>query len=299
VRTAWIWLVLVAACGSDLGKPCAALGDCDDGVCDLTNPDGPICISRDGDLDGDGIPNDRDFCNHIPGGAFDEDRDGLGDECDPCPIAPPPARPDPDGDEVDSPCDPDPTTAGDRIVVFEGFNTGELPAGFTATANWRFVLGEAIAEPTDAGATESLTVSLPLVSQQVAVFGQHRIDRVDPEASQNLAGVVAIDERPAGGSRLQCAGTRTGMEDRLILVTDMGTGTANFQNLFDSASLYRITMLSDRADAACALNADGQQGAAQARTSGEVMNRAGLVARGVTARFQFLMVVQRGPAGGS
>ena len=286
--------IILAGCGANLGGPCSAVDGCEEGVCDLTDPEGAVCISASGDLDGDGIRNDKDFCNHQEGGDFDEDRDGVGDVCDRCPIAPPPESDDSDADEVDSPCDPDPTTDGDRIVVFDGFNSG-LPASWKASAGWRFVGGEAIATPVDPIVTEQLTAPLPLVSQFVAVLGQYRIDSVDAQATQNFAGVIAIDQRPAGGSVVQCAGTRTGTTDRLVLDTDNATGTANFTNLFDSASLYRVTMQLELAEAACAMVADAETGAAQAMTNGEAMNEGGLVAKGAITRFQYLLVVQRAP----
>ena len=72
----------------------------------------------------DGLPNGKDFCQHAMGGAFDEDKDGFGDDCDRCPIAAPRATPDTDGDMVDAPCDPAPTEPGDEILFFDGFGNG-------------------------------------------------------------------------------------------------------------------------------------------------------------------------------
>jgi hypothetical protein len=294
VRYASIVTLLLAGCGGDLGGPCSATDRCEEGVCDLTDPAGATCIAADGDLDGDGIRNDDDFCNHEPGGAFDEDADGFGDECDRCPTARPEASPDADADEVDSPCDPDPTVDGDRIVVFDGFNSG-LPADWKASAGWQFVGGEAVVTPADPILVEQVSAVLPLVSQQIAVLGQYRIDEVDAQATQNFAGIVALDQRPAGGSIIQCAGTRTGTLDRLVLDTDTSTDSATFTDLFDSASLYRIALRLDRTEAACAMIADEETGATQTTSGGEAMTEAGLVAKGATARFQYLLVVQRGP----
>src|ERR1700690_2834112 len=113
-------LLIAALVGcSDPGDGGAALGEtCDlktkcasGGVCDYTLA-APICIDANADTDGDGLINAIDHCPDGPGGMYDEDGDGIGDDCDKCPIAKPPAVPDPDGDDVDSPCDPDPDTAG-------------------------------------------------------------------------------------------------------------------------------------------------------------------------------------------
>jgi len=93
VRLALV-LALAACDGASVstGGTCSVTAPCASGsICDLTDPAGPVCISATGDLDGDGIPNGKDFCEHEAGGAHDEDNDGIGDDCDPCPIAKPPA----------------------------------------------------------------------------------------------------------------------------------------------------------------------------------------------------------------
>ena len=67
-------LPFVIGCGAgvELGGECDQQRKCEDGaVCDFTDPEGAVCIDADGDLDGDGIPNRNDFCNHAPGGELD------------------------------------------------------------------------------------------------------------------------------------------------------------------------------------------------------------------------------------
>ncbi len=293
-------VALLAGCGAgvEIGGECSQESACEDGAtCDFTDPAGPVCIDASGDLDGDGIANAQDFCNHVPGGQFDEDRDGIGDDCDRCPIAPPPSSPDRDADEVDSPCDPDPDTDGDQIVAFSGFNEG-LPANWMATSGWQIIGGEAVATSVSAANNEVLVAPLPLVSQHVAVLAEYRIDTVDPQATSNRAGVVAVDQRPAGGTDVTCAGSRTGTSvDSLILDTTISAATKQFDDsdLFDSADLYRLALALDNANAGCALKSGPLTGAITADTNGEAPNQGGLTAKGVTARFQFLLVIQRGP----
>lgn len=295
--------LVVTACsggGVPIGGECSREELCEDGaVCDFTAPDGiNVCLDAAGDEDGDGLANGEDFCSHQPGGRFDEDRDGIGDDCDRCPIAFPASTADADGDEVDSPCDPDPNEPGDRIVVFEGFNGGALPAGWIATAGWSFVGGEAIATPLDVVNNEVLVAPLPLVSNHITVAGQYRIDAIDPDATSRRSGVVAVDQRPAGGSDVTCAGVRggDGTVDALSLDTTVNAASDMFlTSLFDTAGLYRATLKIDNAIAGCALVSDTETGAATANTTGEAANQGGLTVRGVTARFQYLLVTQRGP----
>ena len=285
-------LVGLSACSTSIGGPCSLDDPCDEGVCNLSGAGEPVCIESDGDLDGDGLPNKRDFCNQEPGGAFDEDGDGLGDQCDRCPIARPPATPDADGDEVDSPCDPDPVLPGDKIAVFEGFNDA-LPATWRKEGTWETRGGEAVFTSIDPNMVQSLTTTLPLAARHLAVLGSYRVDRLDPAASQNFAGVTVADRRPAGTSIASCGGSRIGGMDTLLFTSDAGSSTKPFTTLFDPAGLYRVAQRIDNAQGGCAMISDAQSGAVQQMTAGELFAEAGLAARALDVRFQYLLVVQR------
>ncbi len=54
----WLFALtlLSSACGGgdDFGDPCSATKPCASGVCNLTAPDGAICVDPDGDDDGTG-----------------------------------------------------------------------------------------------------------------------------------------------------------------------------------------------------------------------------------------------------
>lgn len=280
--------------GTQPGDPCSATERCSAGqICDMTDPGGPACLDGSGDLDGDGIPNDKDFCEHMAGGAFDEDGDGIGDECDPCPIAKPPATPETDGDGVDSPCDPNPTMPGDKIVLFNGFNA-PLPATWTASAAWQIRGGEAIMTPTDVTATEELSSPLGgALSSHTVIFTAYRIDGVATGATDADAAVIGINRLPMGNATAECGGARAGSSDFLRLQTDAGSDSKAFMNLFDPAGLYRVVEQLDGTTANCALVANNDAGAVQTMISGNPMTEAGVFARGATARFAYILVVQR------
>lgn len=292
-----LWL-FAAACGdATLGGPCSLDEPCAGGeVCDIANPGGGRCLPADGDVDGDGLPNDRDFCHRLAGGAYDEDGDLLGDACDPCPIAAPPPRADADGDAVDSPCDPDPATAGDTIAVFEGFNEG-VPAGWfrsdAAATSWEMRGGEVLGTTLDPSTLGTLTAPLPGVTTRFAVLAQYRVDATSDAATQNFAGVTAIDRRPAGVAAVTCGGARAGGIESLLLDTDTGASSTPLAGLFDPASLYRVAERVEGAQAACALQADAAMDAVQANAGGEAPSEAGFAIRGASVRFQYLLVVQR------
>ena len=292
--------LVLAACsaksggsGGEEGDSCDALTPCgSDSVCSVTHTsDGSgECIARGEDIDGDGLLNENDFCNAGPGGAYDEDRDLIGDDCDKCPIAKPPATPDPDGDEVDAPCDPDSREPGDRIVVFEGFRDG-IPATWTKTGSWEQRGGDAVVTST----TEvSLTTALPLTTSKMAVLIQYRVDAVDAGANSPYIGLVARDQRPASNAIVRCGSQRTtAIGDALALEGDAGAMSAPVANAFDDASLYSVALRLQGISAQCAMIADSTQVAAEASTSGEALTQAGVFVRGGTARFSYVLVIQR------
>jgi hypothetical protein len=288
-------LVLIACGGGGTqpGDACSAKQPCDNGqICDLTDTNGPACLDGSGDVDGDGIPNDKDFCEHMAGGAFDEDGDGIGDDCDPCPIAKPPATPETDGDGVDSPCDPNPKMPGDKIVLFNGFN-GPLPATWKASAAWQIKGGEAVMTPTAAGSVEQLSSGLTTPSNHLSIFASYRIDSLAPGATDADAGVFGITRLLQGDLTIECSGSRSGLMDQLELTTDATQASNPQNNLFDSASLYRVLAQLDGGTANCALIADKENGAISGSASGNAMSEVGLSVRGATARFAYILAVTR------
>lgn len=87
----------------------------------------PIDGSPAVDTDGDGLFDDRDNCvAHANLDQHDEDTDGAGDVCDPCPHLPAAgaaAFTDTDGDGVGDACDPQPAIAKQQWVLFDPFTT--------------------------------------------------------------------------------------------------------------------------------------------------------------------------------
>jgi len=110
----------------------AALAGCsfnDGGVDDLD--------AAGGDADGDGI---RDGADNCPDAANplqeDEDRDGVGNVCDNCPhVANADQANDGDGggDNAGDACDPDPSSPGNDLVLFESFDDPAVMADWHST----------------------------------------------------------------------------------------------------------------------------------------------------------------------
>lgn len=293
-----LWLML-GACSSgpstEVGGPCLANRTCDDGqVCDQTDPKGPVCLDANGDLDGDGIPNGKDFCEHLAGGDHDEDLDGIGDECDACPIGKPPAQAEADNDGVDSPCDSDPRTPGDKIVLFNGFNAPV--AG--APATWTFPVGEAVVTPATPDSVEELVIPVSRATNHMAIQVGYRVDAVASGATESDVSVIGRTVLPMGTSQVSCGATRASGVDAIVVQTVANGATTEMPkvvtNVFDPASQYRLLYLIEGAKANCALAADAtNSGAVQLTGDGNGPTQLVLHVRGATVRFAYVIAVAR------
>jgi hypothetical protein len=147
-----------------------------DGVetCETDDIDDPIS-DRDNDTVIDALDNCPDVVN--PDQA-DEEADGVGDLCDPCP--PFEGNDDGDGDGVGGACDPNPDTPGDRMVSFAGFSS-PLP-------NTRALSGQFLA-----GAGEGLA-SANETTSAIASFASPSAKRIEIRAAARLLTITATGQ---------------------------------------------------------------------------------------------------------
>ena len=287
----------LAGCGSStLSGPCSATSPCSDGeICDFTAEGGPICVSSDGDIDGDGVPNGKDYCQHAPGGEFDEDKDGLGDDCDSCPIASPRATPDPDGDAVESPCDPAPTEPGDTILFFDGFAGGISAEWKPSTASaWTAANGEVTANLSAVTTQDSLQRTVNGKSN-VAIQAGYKIERVENSAVRHMVAVYADDPRPAGTAQVTCGVSRADSSPGDLVFVQTNAGAMS-QMTIDPALLtsktYRAGAYVAGARAGCSVIADNTPlGTVQTTITADDLSSIALTAQAVTVKFQYVIVV--------
>jgi hypothetical protein len=276
---------------------CSLRDPCGDGtVCDFTAEGGPICVSANGDGDGDGLTNDKDFCQHAPGGKYDEDQDGIGDDCDRCPIAPPRDVADSDGDAVDAPCDPAPNDPGDEILLFDSFADG-LAARWkpTTPAAWSVPGGEAIVKLDTIGTQEYLS-TIVVGKNTISVDASYRVDKLESSSAQHLVGVHASDPRPAGVAQAQCYVTTNDVDQtqRVVVETNRSSMNTAVLDAFATANLYRASTYVRGTSAGCVVLSNGNPLATlQAEITADQLTQISLTARGTSARFQYVIVVGR------
>jgi hypothetical protein len=119
------------------------------------------------DEDGDGVIDARDLCPHLPGPHVDDDRDGVGDDCD-----------------------PNPTIARDMIATFATMMPGDQPfmivmsdGSFTQLADSWELTGSA--QPDD---HLTAVLRLPMTAGDVRVaVGLDVVGRIDPANQHQIA----------------------------------------------------------------------------------------------------------------
>jgi len=287
------------------GAPCAPLGSperCPAGLSCVVQGGTEVCAVGPGDgtdagidapitptdRDGDGIPNAADNCPDAPNpDQADEENDGMGDACDPCP--PYPDMTDSDHDGLPDACDPNPMTFGDHIYGFVGFADG-LPAGWLATG-FSAMGGDALATADQATSATLVTMSPPF--DKLTITASVTLDAITA-TGQNLGAISIIDrQQPNTDKSVACQLARLAdATENDLRIFDTGTGMAvnTAAHPLDANVAIEMRMKRNTTNYLCRATNPPLE-IAGSDTFAPMLPRLGVRVRGAAAHIHWVMVV--------
>jgi hypothetical protein len=292
-----ITLAGLAACGfQSPGTGPSGNSDIDASIMAM-EPDAPR-DPDDPDFDDDGVLNAADNCPDVANmDQFNEDRDVRGDACDPCPqLSAEAADVDTDADKVGDGCDPHPDVVGDKLVYWNGFHVpgAALPtelsmvhgsgqrwtiAGdhlvFTRSGDdWNIPAFETGAVNHTTDATFEITATYNSIGAAAA--------GVAADIASNDDDVFECQARTDSPRREMWYWNGRGPGG---VWTELDTSTTPTPN-----GIYRIVLRRNPADMACTTTRDGSTVALATTRPSALRTRAGLFARNVDVRYQYLAI---------
>jgi Thrombospondin type 3 repeat len=244
----------------------------------------------DADADGDGVADFDDNCPALANAdQDDEDADLVGDRCDNCPISSNDG--DSDGDDVGDACDPFPSTPGDRIEYFAGFERSPSEAMFeffASNGSWAVSGGKAHVT----GGDMSLTAATwPVTGMRETVSTQVVIDRLFGDRVARPVGVVHQFDGAAREGTECVFGINPANEEIYAIANNFSTAALRIAptnaNVGDSSWFASSR---DQIDYSC----DAERLVTPLTASNNLFsspNRVGLFARNVSATYDWLLIV--------
>lgn len=253
-------------------------------------------LDPNGDLDGDGVPNDQDNCPTVYNpGQENKDGDAWGDACDDCPPIAQTAQIDTDGDGVGDPCDPRPTTPGDRIALFDGFYGSAFGSGWTGSGSFAVANGAAVGVATDpTGTTDSHLVRAfaPAARETITTSAKLAVDM--PGAFSLFSIVDEYDATTGVGIGCELGHDTTDAPFQDLFVTPTGPTLTQEVTTLAEGNVYALSLTRDGSDYTCVDTPAGS--GANAITADDGMTASppslGFQVYGATVDYAWILVVQ-------
>ncbi|MBP9207995.1 MAG: hypothetical protein KBG28_28775 [Kofleriaceae bacterium] len=242
------------------GLPCGAGDWCPagqvcsvDGVC-LAMGAGTDAAGDDGPARGDASMITIDAaagCTATP----DEDGDQVGNACDVCPHRPDPGQLDGDGDGVGDACDPHPTEAGDRLLLFAGFD--QDAGGLVLDPGWEVRAGRLV--DTISADSGYARWALPAGATDLSVDTSAHITggtfqgQVYVSAGTALVGANLLDDYRCLVRGLQASNAEAG----LVILAGTGTTSSIGQPVVGTRARFRLQQDATRLTCAGATERQG------------------------------------------
>lgn len=246
-------------------------------------------VDAPGDRDHDGIIDSADNCpDVVNSNQIDEDGDAIGDACDPCP--PFADNQDSDGDGVGDACDPNPQIGGDKLVAFEGFESG-LSGSWTVMGTFSTSSGDGVLSAADAS-TSLLTRPSP-PGGRVEIRAAFVVDSITA-TGLNLGAIGLIERmQPASDNAVTCqlAGLASGTDESVrIFDTSASASVASAAYSFGPGDTKQLRLGRDGTSYTCSVASPA------ARVTGTAgfapgSPRIGLRVHGAVARWHWVMLV--------
>ena len=259
---------------------CSSSGVAVDAQVDARADADPASLDDDGDGIANGVDNCRDTANPT---QTNEDADAFGDVCDLCPAYA--ETTDGDGDGVGDKCDPNPTTAGDQIVLFEGFD-GPMPPTWTATGAYSTSAGSLISVVS--GATQNTLVTPTATSPRQTMYAQMTLTAIEGGQTGGALGIV--DRFDAGATQgVMCGGVRGNGGFLGIVNAANGLAIQIAGHAFSVGTTYTLKFTRNDNNYACTDLATGTTVTASAAPNGTLV---GFRNRVASASYAWFMVVR-------
>jgi len=252
------------------------------------------------DSDGDRINDADDNCPLAMNlDQADEDGDATGDACDLCPVVSstllPGADDDPDGDRIGAACDPRPSAATETMLLFEPFNGSQVPTMTTTYGLplWSVSQGQLVANLTDPNQYTTLawTLAFSPTMRSYAMLTSVAVTGPFATGTSQVEGAGIVGGVDGNGGALGCSVGVFNQEPSLIAVNVTAGSDTSIANQTISLSTDPVDLALFRSpnQLQCttpAANIPGVPAPASQNT-----NSVGIHARGTTASFRFLYVV--------